>query len=51
MEFRLSRSLFSRTFSFFTMEFRVMRFGGTLFSYIYHKEYLHRIRLVKNLAS
>jgi hypothetical protein len=27
------------------------RFGGRLFLYIYHKEYLHRIRLVKNLAS
>jgi hypothetical protein len=42
---------FSRTFSFFTMEFRDTRFGGRLFSYIYHKEYLHRIRLVKNPAS
>jgi hypothetical protein len=30
---------------------RVTRFGGRLFSYIYHKEYLHRIQLVKNLAS
>jgi hypothetical protein len=27
------------------------QFGGRLFLYIYHKEYLHRIRLVKNLAS
>jgi hypothetical protein len=30
---------------------RNTQFGGRLFSYIYHKEYLHRIRLVKNLAS
>jgi hypothetical protein len=69
MGFWLSRSLFSRTFSFFMMEFwlsrtfshklflfsgwnsRVTRFGGILFSYIYHKEYLHRIRLINNLAS
>jgi hypothetical protein len=28
-----------------------VQFGGRLFSYIYQKEYLHRIRLVKNLAS
>jgi hypothetical protein len=27
------------------------QFGGRLFLYIYHKEYLYRIRLVKNLAS
>jgi hypothetical protein len=30
---------------------RDTQFGGRLFSYIYHKEYLHRIRLIKNLAS
>jgi hypothetical protein len=30
---------------------RNMQFGGRLFSYIYRKEYLHGIRLVKNLAS
>jgi hypothetical protein len=30
---------------------RDTQFGGRLFSYIYHKEYLHRIRFVKNLAS
>jgi hypothetical protein len=67
MEFWLSWSLFHELFSFFTMEFWLSRslfhelfswwnsrdtqFGGRLFSYIYHKEYLHRIRLVKNLAS
>jgi hypothetical protein len=56
MEFRLSGSPFSRTFSFFTMEFsrheiRNTQFGGRLFSYIYQKEYLHGIRLVKNLSS
>jgi hypothetical protein len=45
---------FSRTFSFFTVEFsRHAIWGKTLFIYIYiyQKEYLHRIRLVKNLAS
>jgi hypothetical protein len=42
---------FSRTFSFFMMEFsRHAIWGKTLF-YIYQKEYLHRIRLVKSLAS
>jgi hypothetical protein len=56
MEFRLSGSLSHELFSFFTMEFsrhkiRNMQFGGRLFSYIYRKEYLHGIRLVKNLAS
>jgi hypothetical protein len=40
MELWLSRSLFSWTFSFFTMGFsrhkiRNMRCGGRLFSYIY----------------
>jgi hypothetical protein len=55
MELWLSRSLFHEPL-FFTMEFsrhkiRNMHFGGRLFSYIYRKEYLHRIRLVKNLAS
>jgi hypothetical protein len=38
-------------FLFPRWNFRDTRFGGRLFSYIYHKEYLHRIRLVKNLAS
>jgi hypothetical protein len=42
---------FSRTFSFSRWNSRDTQFGGRLFSYIYHKEYLHRIRLVKNLAS
>jgi hypothetical protein len=86
MELWLSRSLFSRTFSFFMMEFWLSRsffhelflfswwnsgyheafftnfsfswwnsrntqFGGRLFLYTYHKEYLHRIRLIKNLTS
>jgi hypothetical protein len=54
MEFWLSRSLSHELFLFFTMEFsRYAIWGKTLFIYIYiyHKEYLHRIRLVKNLAS
>jgi hypothetical protein len=38
-------------FLFSRWNFRDTQFGGRLFSYIYHKEYLHRIRLVKNLAS
>jgi hypothetical protein len=43
---------FLRTFFLFSRwNSRGTRFGGRLFSYIYHKEYLHRIRLVKNLAS
>jgi hypothetical protein len=65
---------FTRTFSFFTMEFWLSRslshelflfhdgileirnlgedcFHIYTYIYIYHKEYLHRIRLVKNLAS
>jgi hypothetical protein len=37
--------------SFSRWNSRDTQFGGRLFSYIYHKEYLHRIRLVKNLAS
>jgi hypothetical protein len=42
---------FSRTFYFFTMGFwKYAIWGKTLFIH-YHKEYLHRIRLVKNLAS
>jgi hypothetical protein len=49
-------AFFHELFPFFTMEFskhkiRNMQFGGRLFSYIYRKEYLHGIRLVKNLAS
>jgi hypothetical protein len=42
---------FTRTFSFSRWNSQNARFGGRLFSYIYHKEYLHRIRLIKNLAS
>jgi hypothetical protein len=65
MESRLSRSLFTN-FSFtwwnlaitkpfheffiHMMESRLSQFGEDSF-HIYHKEYLHRIRLVKNLAS
>jgi hypothetical protein len=33
------------------MEFSKYAIWGRLFLYIYHKEYLHRIRLVKSLAS
>jgi hypothetical protein len=51
MEFWLSQSLSHELFSFFTMEFWLSQFGGRLFSYMYHKEYLHRIRIIKNLAS
>jgi hypothetical protein len=67
MEFWLSRSLshelfffhdgilavkepFTRIFLFSRWNSQNMRFGGDSF-HIYHKEYLHRIRLVKNLAS
>jgi hypothetical protein len=51
MEFWLSRSLSHELLSLFTMEFsKYAIWGKTLFIYIY-KEYLHRIRLVKNLAS
>jgi hypothetical protein len=61
MEFWLSESLFHELF-FFTMEFwlseslfhdgilQIRNFEEDSF-HIYHKEYLHRIRLVKNLAS
>jgi hypothetical protein len=42
---------FSRTFLFSRWNSENTRFGGRLFLYIYHEEYLHRIRLVKNLAS
>jgi hypothetical protein len=43
---------FSRTFfSLFMMEFSKYTIWGRHFSYIYRKEYLHRIRFVKNLAS
>jgi hypothetical protein len=45
------RKPFSRTFLFSRWNSINTQFGGRLFSYIYHKEYLHRIRLVKNLAS
>jgi hypothetical protein len=51
MEFWLSRSLFHELFLFSRWNSRDTQFGERLFSYIYHKEYLHRIRLVKNLAS
>jgi hypothetical protein len=47
----LSRSLFHKLFLFFKMGSWISRCRGRLFLYIYHKEYLHRIRLVKNLAS
>jgi hypothetical protein len=50
MEFWLSRSLFTNFFLFSRWNSRNTQFRGRLFSYIYHKEYLHRIRLVKNLA-
>jgi hypothetical protein len=43
--------LFSRWDLFSRLNFGNTQFGGRLFLYIYHKEYLHRIRLVKNLAS
>jgi hypothetical protein len=42
---------FSQTLSFSRWNSRDTKFGGRLFSYIYHKEYLHRIHLIKNLAS
>jgi hypothetical protein len=42
---------FIRTFHFSRWNSQNARFGGRLFSYIYHKEYLHRTRLIKNLAS
>jgi hypothetical protein len=42
---------FHTNFSFSRWNSQNARFGGRLFSYIYHKEYLHRIRLIKNLAS
>jgi hypothetical protein len=55
MEFWLSRSLSHELFFFHDgisrHKIRNVQFGGRLFSYIYQKEYLHRIRLVKNLAS
>jgi hypothetical protein len=42
---------FFTNFSFFTMELWKYAIWGRLFIYIYHKEYLHGIRLVKNLAA
>jgi hypothetical protein len=51
MEFWLSRSLSHELFLFSRWNSRNTQFGGRLFLYIYHKEYLHRIRLVKNLTS
>jgi hypothetical protein len=46
------RMPFSRTFIIVLQWNSVKtRFKGRLFSYIYRKEYLHRIRLVKNLVS
>jgi hypothetical protein len=48
---RLSRSLSHELFLFSRWNSRDTQFGGKLFSYIYQKEYLHRIRLVKNPAS
>jgi hypothetical protein len=50
MEFWLSRSLSHELFIFSRWNSRNTQFGGSLFLYICHKEYLHRIRLVKNLA-
>jgi hypothetical protein len=44
------RKPFSRTFfPFLRWNSINTQFGGKLFSYIYHKEYLHRIRLIINL--
>jgi hypothetical protein len=45
------RKPFTRTFRFSRWNSRNTQFGGRLFSYIYHKEFLHRICLVKNLSS
>jgi hypothetical protein len=45
------RKPFSRTFLFSRWNYVNTQFGGRLFSYIYHKEYLHRIRLIKNISS
>jgi hypothetical protein len=43
---------FSRTFFFHDGILKIRDLGEDSFHiYIYHKEYLHRIRLVKNLAS
>jgi hypothetical protein len=42
---------FSQSFFFFAMEFWIYAIWGKTLLYIYHKEYLQRIRLVKNLAS
>jgi hypothetical protein len=50
MEFWLSRSL-SHELSFFHDGILEIRNLGEDSFHIYHKEYLHRIRLVKNLAS
>jgi hypothetical protein len=49
MESWLSQSLFTN-FSIRWWNPQNARFGGDSF-HIYHKEYLHRIRLIKNLAS
>jgi hypothetical protein len=51
MEFWLSQSLSHELFFFSRWNSGNTRFGRRLFLFIYHKEYLHRIRLVKNLAS
>jgi hypothetical protein len=51
MEFWYHEAFLTNFFFFPRWNSRDTRFGGRLFSYIYHKEYLHRIRLVKNLAS
>jgi hypothetical protein len=45
------RKPFSRTFSFFHDGTPEIRNLGEDSFHIYHKEYLHRTRLVKNLAS
>jgi hypothetical protein len=50
MEFWLSRSLSHELFFFHDGILKIRVLGEGSF-HIYHKEYLHRIRLVKNLAS
>jgi hypothetical protein len=50
MEFWLSRSLSHELFFFHDGIHKMHDLGEDSF-HIYHKEYLHRIRLVKNLAS
>jgi hypothetical protein len=50
MEFWLSRSLSHELFFFHDGILKIRALGEDSF-HIYHKEYLHRIRLIKNLAS